>query len=141
MIQINRPNQLEGVEIEIISIHVPRTAGTAFKEVIRQVYSSEQIFFDYPHKGRIRNRMLTKQKPEVKIIHGHFPAPKYNQKFPGAKKIIWLRSPIKRLVSFYFFWKSWQILLANDQEDLGNSKDTNLSFIEFAEKCITLLKI
>ena len=134
MTQRNQTIKPDRTNIEIISIHVPRTAGTAFKDVIRQVYSSEEIFFDYPHKGRIRNRMLTKQKPEVKIIHGHFPAPKYNQKFPGAKKIIWLRNPIKRLVSLYFFWKSWQILLANDQEYLGNSKDTNLSFIEFAEK-------
>ncbi|MDE5073298.1 MAG: hypothetical protein O4806_16130, partial [Trichodesmium sp. St5_bin8] len=61
-------NKINSLNVEIVSIHIPRTAGTAFKGVIRQVYSSEEIFFDYPHKGRIRNRMLTKQKPEVKII-------------------------------------------------------------------------
>ncbi|MGD1713246.1 methyltransferase domain-containing protein [Dapis sp. BLCC M172] len=134
MSQINQPHLPEEVKTELISIHVPRTAGTAFKEVIRLVYSSEEIFFDYPHKGPIRNRMLSKPKPEVKIIHGHFPAPKYNQRFPGAKKIIWFRNPIKRLISFYFFWKSWQILAANDQQYFENFQEANLSFIEFAEK-------
>ncbi|NEP78865.1 MAG: methyltransferase domain-containing protein [Okeania sp. SIO3B3] len=134
MSQINRPNQLAEAKTEVISIHVPRTAGTTFKEVIKQVYSSEEIFFDYPHRGGIRNRMLTKPKPEVKIIHGHFPAPKYNQKFPAAKKIIWLRDPIKRLISLYFFWKSWQILAASDEQDLENYQEANLSFVEFAEK-------
>ena len=134
MTQGNRTIKPDSTTIELISIHVPRTAGTAFKEVIKQVYTSEEIFLDYPHKGRIRNRMLTKPKPEVKIIHGHFPAPKYNQKFPGAKKIIWLRNPIKRLISFYFFWKSWQILVANDEQDLEDYQEANLSFIEFAEK-------
>ena len=134
MSQINVPNELEEVKVEVISIHVPRTAGTAFKDVIKQVYSSEEIFFDYPHKGNIRNRMLIKPKPEVKIIHGHFPAPKYNQKFPGAKKIIWLRNPIKRLISFYFFWKSWQILAANDEQDLEIYQEANLSFLEFVEQ-------
>ncbi|MEB3343450.1 methyltransferase domain-containing protein [Okeania sp.] len=125
---------LEEVKVEVISIHVPRTGGTAFKNVIRQVYSSEEIFFDYPHKGPIRNRMLSKPKPEVKIIHGHFPAPKYNQKFPGSKKIIWLRDPIKRLISLYFFWKSWQILIANDEQSLKNNQEASLSFIEFVEQ-------
>ena len=47
-------NKINSLNIEIISIHVPRTAGTAFKDVIRQVYSSEEIFFDYPHKARVR---------------------------------------------------------------------------------------
>lgn len=134
MSQINRPNQLEEVKVEVVSIHVPRTAGTAFKEVIRQIYSSQEIFFDYPHKGLIRNRMLRSPKPKVKIIHGHFPAPKYNQKFPGAKKIIWLREPIKRLISLYFFWKSWQILIATDEQDLENNREANLSFIQFIEQ-------
>ncbi|MDE5097126.1 MAG: hypothetical protein O4861_01735, partial [Trichodesmium sp. St16_bin4-tuft] len=68
MSKLYHSNKINSLNVEIISIHVPRTAGTAFKGVIRQVYSSEEIFFDYPHKGRIRNRMLTKQKPEVKII-------------------------------------------------------------------------
>lgn len=134
MSQINQPNELEEAKVELISIHVPKAAGTTFKQVLRQVYNPDEIFFDYPHKGNNRNRMLIQPKPEVRIIHGHFPAPKYNQKFPEAKKIIWLRNPIKRLISLYFFWKTWQILVANDELNLEQLKDANLSFIEFAEK-------
>lgn len=120
--------------VELISIHVPKTAGTTFKQVLRQIYTPDEIFFDYPHKGHSRNKMLTQPKPEVKVIHGHFPGNKYDQKFPQVKKIIWLRNPVKRLISLYFFWKTWQILVENDEENSEESKQSNLSFIEFAEQ-------
>ncbi|MGK7918632.1 MAG: methyltransferase domain-containing protein [Trichodesmium sp.] len=134
MSQINKPYQPEEFKAKIISIHVPKTAGTTFKKVLRQVYSTEEIFFDYPHKGNFRHKMLTNPKPGVKVIHGHFPSNKYDVKFPEFRKIIWLRDPIKRLISLYFFWKTWQILVESDAENLEPLKESSLTFIEFAEK-------
>ncbi|NEO52712.1 MAG: methyltransferase domain-containing protein [Okeania sp. SIO3B5] len=134
MRQINQPHRPQEVKAKIISIHVPKTAGTTFKKVLRQIYHPEEIFFDYPHKGDFRHKMLINPKPEVKVIHGHFPGNKYDYKFPEYRKIIWLRDPIKRLISLYFFWKTWQILLESDEQNLSPIKESNLTFIEFAEK-------
>ncbi|MDJ0518101.1 MAG: methyltransferase domain-containing protein [Trichodesmium sp. MO_231.B1] len=134
MSQINQPHPPEEVKAKVISIHVPKTAGTTFKKVLRQIYHPEEIFFDYPHRGDLRNKMLTNPKLGVKVIHGHFPCHKYNSKFPEFKKIIWLRDPIKRLISLYFFWKTWQILVESDAENLAPVKESSLTFIEFAAK-------
>ncbi len=131
---INQPNPLEEIKTKVISIHVPKTAGTTFKKVLRQIYDPEEIFFDYPHRGNLRHKMLTNPKPEVKVIHGHFSGNKYDSKFPEFRKIIWLRDPIKRLISLYFFWKSWQILVESDAENLAPVRESSLTFIEFAEK-------
>ncbi|MGD1808713.1 sulfotransferase family 2 domain-containing protein [Dapis sp. BLCC M126] len=134
MSQINQPYGTEEVNAKVISIHVPKTAGTTFKKVLRQIYHPEEIFFDYPHRGDLRHKMLTNPKPGVKVIHGHFPGDKYDNKFPEYRKIIWLRDPIKRLISLYFFWKTWQILVESDAENLAPVKESNLTFREFAEK-------
>ncbi len=134
MSQINQPHPPEEVKAKVISIHLPKTAGTTFKKVLRQIYHPEEIFFDYPHRGDLRNKMLTNPKLGVKVIHGHFPCHKYNSKFPEFKKIIWLRDPIKRLISLYFFWKTWQILVESDAENLAPVKESSLTFIEFAAK-------
>ncbi len=134
MSQINQPHQPEEVKAKVISIHVPKTAGTTFKKVLRQIYHPEEIFFDYPHRGDLRHNMLTNPKPGIKVIHGHFPSHKYDSKFPECRKIIWLRDPIKRLISLYFFWKTWQILVESDAENLAPVKESSLTFIEFAAK-------
>ncbi len=147
MTEGNRSIEPNNTGVEIISVHIPKTAGTTFKKVLQQVYSEEEIFFDYPHRGPQRNRMLKKEKPNIKIIHGHFPGNKYDLKFPEAKKIIWLRNPIERLISHYFFWKSWQVLINSDATD-GSAeselsgcgeentprKEDVLTVIEFAER-------
>ncbi|NES04569.1 MAG: class I SAM-dependent methyltransferase [Okeania sp. SIO2F4] len=134
MSQINQPHPPEEVKEKVISIHLPKTAGTTFKKILRQIYHPEEIFFDYPHRGDLRNKMLTNPKLGVKVIHGHFPCHKYNSKFPEFKKIIWLRDLIKRLISLYFFWKTWQILVESDAENLAPVKESSLTFIEFAAK-------
>ncbi len=134
MSQINQLHPPEEVKAKVISIHVPKTAGTTFKKILRQIYHPEEIFFDYPHRGDLRHNMLTNPKPGIKVIHGHFPSHKYDSKFPECRKIIWLRDPIKRLISLYFFWKTWQILVESDGENLAPVKESSLTFLEFAAK-------
>ncbi|NEP44078.1 MAG: sulfotransferase family protein, partial [Okeania sp. SIO2H7] len=131
MTQGNRTVKPDCSRIEIISVHVPKTGGTTFKKVLKQVYQDEEIFFDYPHKGPIRNKLLTSDRSLTRVIHGHFPGNKYDYKYPHARKIIWLRNPINRLISHYFFWKSWQVLTF-PQETI--EEDELARVVEFAER-------
>lgn len=122
--------------LDIISIHVPKTAGSTFKNVLRQVYHAQEIFFDYPYKGKRRNLILMTEQPQVKVVHGHFPAKKYDEKYAQARKIIWLRKPINRLLSHYFFHKTLQLLAdsnSNQDTEILNYPYADLSLIEFAE--------
>jgi len=86
--------------LEIISVHVPKTAGTTFGNILQQVYGGEQVFFDYAW-----NEPDIKIQPGVKAIHGHFPASKYKDVLDTVKLVAWIRNPVERLISHYFYWQ------------------------------------
>jgi len=114
--------------VEIISIHVPKTAGSAFTRVLLRVYGPEGVFLDYPYEKDYQRQFMKEGDAKVKVIHGHFPGAKYKNKFPDAKRIIWLREPVNFLISYYCFNKVFRRTVFYD---LLQKK--NLSFLEFAE--------
>lgn len=120
-------------EVEIISVHVHKTAGGTFGRALKQVYGEMQVFPDY-HGEKLETILaVLSVKPQTKVIHGHFDARKYKGYFSSAKRIIWLRNPIIQFISGYFFWKS------QPQKDVFFSKEhkymveNNISLLEFAE--------
>ncbi|MCT7975653.1 hypothetical protein [Laspinema olomoucense] len=64
--------------IEIISIHLPKTAGSTFGRIIlQQIYSPEQIYYDYESLP-VKVKVIQEKIPSpTKVIHGHFAAIKY----------------------------------------------------------------
>lgn len=119
--------------VEVISLHIPKTAGTAFRKVLQQVYGNTGIILDYPGEYRkFFQSEWTTRKAQIKAIHGHFPLNKYEKYFPHARTIIWLRNPIERLISHYFFWKN--IPKTNVQAGIHNVLlEKRLSLLEFAQ--------
>ncbi|MGE5659627.1 MAG: hypothetical protein ACM37W_23780 [Actinomycetota bacterium] len=87
--------------VDIISIHVPKTAGSVFREKLTQIYGRDHTLWDYTGYGEAD---LTVIGPQTRAIVGHFGVDKYYRHFPSAKLIIWLRNPIFRLLSHYFYW-------------------------------------
>ncbi|MFM7423408.1 MAG: sulfotransferase family 2 domain-containing protein [Elainella sp.] len=114
--------------VELISIHIAKTAGSAFRAVLAQVYGCEQLLLDYPPEEYLPPQPLPKQ---IRAIHGHVLANKYSDYFPTAKRITWLRHPISRLISDYFFSK-----VAHDPNNPVHLKlaEENLGLLEFAEQ-------
>ncbi len=102
----------------IISIHIPKTGGTTFLDVL-QASTQEFLYLDYGKginpSGVYRNGQRTNESfesivdidslPGRSAIHGHFRAGKYREKFPRAAYVTWLRDPVERLASHYFFWQ------------------------------------
>jgi Sulfotransferase family len=92
------------LSIELISVHVPKTAGTLLRNIWAQIYSHEHCFWDYtPYlepTNFFKNLELIQSKH--KVIHGHT-AGRWIHMFPNAKKIIWLRNPVARIISEYYF--------------------------------------
>ncbi len=114
--------------VELISVHIPKTAGTAFRHVLLNVYGITKVLDDYP-PDRIYDP-ATQLDPKIAVIHGHFLPSKYNNLFPSAKRIVWLRHPIFRLISEYFFAKT-----IKDYNNVIHAKllENNLSILEFAQ--------
>ncbi|MCU0570125.1 MAG: hypothetical protein MUF49_26575 [Oculatellaceae cyanobacterium Prado106] len=114
--------------LDVLSIHIGKTAGSAFRHVLSQVYGDEHVLWDYePDAYRV-----TEPLPDpIQVIHGHFAADKYRDRFPEAKRIVWLRNPVMRLISEYFF--------AQIYKDIHNPLHVELiskgfELLEFAEQ-------
>ncbi|HHP7230439.1 MAG TPA: sulfotransferase family 2 domain-containing protein [Xenococcaceae cyanobacterium] len=114
--------------VELISVHIPKTAGTAFRHVLHNVYGVNRVLDDYP-PDRIHNLNIIID-PKVAVIHGHFLPCKYHNLFTKAKRIVWLRHPIFRLISEYFFAKTIQ-----DRNNAIHAQllEKNLNILEFAK--------
>jgi hypothetical protein len=118
--------------VELISVHLPKTAGSTFGYVVLpQIYAPNQILYDYenlPIKTLIQKGQLT---TETRVIHGHFPAKKYREYYHNAKMVIWLRNPILLLISAYYFWFSFKDNFFNEQHQYVVENKLNLA--EFSE--------
>ena len=106
--------------MELISLHIPKTGGTALTTLLQSVYDSTELLLDYQDEiGRPDSRFCTdfegwRRDNEQHIreiatgtraVHGHFWAGKYLPYFAEARKILWLRDPARLLISAYFYWK------------------------------------
>jgi len=107
--------------VEIISIHVMKTAGVSFHATLRHVYGEVVASFEYldPPLHAIRPRRnvslhdtydiykslwheaMDKVGPEVRVLADHMPVHLYDGLFPRAKRIVWLRDPVHRIISRY----------------------------------------
>lgn len=85
--------------MDLVSIHVPKTAGTAFANLLKTNYGAEHVFTDYDLKS---NREVG---PETRVVHGHFRASRLLERYPEARQITWLRHPVSWMISLYYFWK------------------------------------
>ncbi len=105
--------------VELISVHVLKAAGASFRRALAEHYGPEAVFGDYaefmedprslchldPELAQRRAvGLVAGLPPRTTVIHGHFPADKYLLACPEAKRVIWLRHPVARLVSHYYFW-------------------------------------
>lgn len=119
-------------QVEIISVHVHKTAGGTFGRCLKQVYGELQVFSDYQGENLETIMARLSVQPQVRVIHGHFAARKYKGYFQSAKRIIWLRNPIIQFISGYFFWKS-QPRDVFFSEEHKYMVENNIRLLEFAE--------
>jgi hypothetical protein len=85
----------------LISIHVPKCAGTSFRLLIDKLYGN-RVWHNY---GIIFSRESARTElipAGTQIIHGHFLADAFDGVLPSRRYITWVRHPVHRLVSNYY---------------------------------------
>jgi len=102
----------------LISLHLPKTAGSSFLMSLEQHYG-ERLSRDYADKpintpmlrrnsGALVNCILNglRRDEGLECIHGHFLPLKYlfYSTRQDVRFVTWLRDPVERLASHYFFW-------------------------------------
>jgi hypothetical protein len=122
--------------IELVSIHIPKTAGRSFKAILDSIYDNTKLAnFDlknYPDKSVPPvEQFLSQLDDTINVIHGHFQFNEINtlKNINNVKIVTWLRDPVERVISNYCFFKK-RISLALNNPDLQKRK--NESLLEYA---------
>jgi hypothetical protein len=106
-------------------MHIPKTGGNTFKTHLREafgddicfIYMTQWQFMDFytptplmrlyrgvrALKSGLRHR--SRLQLTDRCIHGHFRAETYLALFPEGSAITWMRDPVERLLSQYYYWK------------------------------------
>ena len=94
--------------IRLVSIHIPKTAGTSFRNTLREVYGKEHVkrLDISKNKFHLEEELfqLNKLPKEIEVVHGHMYYALLLEKFNIAKEvpiITWLRDPVERVISNY----------------------------------------
>jgi len=113
-------------KIQLVSLHIPKTAGTSFRNMLKSVYGDEAVArLDIPLRGKqvklneeaYDERMISSS---IKVVHGHFsPAQIYDlfEVGPDVPFITWLRNPVDRVISnFHYLEKRLMEELAGSRQ-------------------------
>jgi len=131
-------------------MHIPKTGGNTFRAHLKEVFGDDICFLYMSQwqfvdiytptplmrlyrglralKSGFRDR--SRLRPTDRCIHGHFRAESYLALFPDGTAMTWVRDPVERILSQYYYWKRrpfrghsiCNLLIRN-----------NLSPLEFAE--------
>jgi hypothetical protein len=118
---------------KLISIHIPKTAGTSFYHILRQVYG-DSLSISY------KRRDIKGQAPffdQSEVIHGHFlyeeVASLHLQS--QAQVICWLRHPVERVISnYHFFIQGLQSPDRNPEQYELNKHRISESLLTYAQR-------
>ncbi len=93
--------------LELISIHIPKTAGTSFYAILQDIYGKSHSIEVKREQARANagkfQRFLL---PEHRVLHGHFHFEEIRDLVdPERVKLVsWLREPVSRVISNYYFF-------------------------------------
>jgi hypothetical protein len=125
----------------LISVHVPKTGGISFMDLLRAGYG-DRLLLDYEdrpmtHSAFARFTRSLRHWPAnarrlhgYDCVHGHFLPLKYLW-FRQASFAIWLRDPVEAAVSRYFFLKRY--LKSDDPQFRKYIKRRDLSLEDFVQ--------
>ncbi|WP_435008177.1 hypothetical protein P12x_005454 [Tundrisphaera lichenicola] len=135
--------------MEVISVHVPKTAGSTFGNLLTTIHGVDRVYKDYEdypmnplsRYNLDREGWRESARAEVqsigepyRAVHGHFAIRKYDGFFPEARRIAWVRHPAAWVTSLYYFWKGLKELPPGSPNPLiVRLRNEDLPLREFAE--------
>lgn len=119
----------KNVNVKYIFLHIEKTAGTSLVDYMRNSVGKKNFYYTRPE--------LLNDPDKVKLeldhytaLAGHIQYDQINKNYPDAFKITFLRDPIERMISFYYFVKE-----GPETVDPITVKSKSMDFFEFLEYC------
>ena len=86
----------------ILSVHIPKTAGVSFRKVLAQIHGPGFVQYYWQITDAWGN--VCPEIPDgATCVHGHFEAHLLADRYPEATLITWVRDPVERVASSYYF--------------------------------------
>jgi len=127
----------------IFSIHIPKTAGTSFRNALKELYGERLALFygendpaTHPllrvPRAELASRLPALADEGVEVLHGHYHLSLVESAIVDPRRQLWtwLRDPVERVISHYSFIKERPTKWAFDKE----IKAGQLSLTRFARK-------
>lgn len=124
-----RPRSPVKARAMILSIHIPKTAGTSFRKALEERYGRSLALYygqdDRKTDPRLRcpRRELAARLPALKaegvaILHGHYQFKDVAAVVPQLDATLWtwLRDPVERVVSHFYFYRERPVTAALGDE-------------------------
>ena len=119
----NLPQQPLSHRLELISLHIPKTAGTSFRKILEKQYGPALTRLDIRNGKLLVDGKLfwgSSLPAKSKVIHGHFMYPALRQCLAEGKEkpkmITWLRHPVERVISNYYYLAERMARELNEEE-------------------------
>ena len=128
--------------LEIIYIHIPKTAGSSVLEFFQQNYEQSEIQVvkrrDFKEHAPITPTELIRKvvNPETKVLLGHFTFREVEPlvlDHPGIKIITFLREPVQRVISNFLFFKQRILTRKVPDKLLKRKKESLLDYARLSE--------
>src|SRR5882757_7421029 len=113
----------------LISVHIPKCAGTSFRHILHTLYG-DNLWSNYGHIFTRAQAQPGQVPAGTACIHGHFLADAFDDLFPRRRLMTWVRHPVERVVSNYYHF-----LRSPDMRDdcCRHLFEERLSLRQFAE--------
>lgn len=98
---------------EVISIHIPKTAGSSFHASLKEAFGwrLKHIQEQADIRELSTGKRYRSNKPFVQVLHGHIrPHENWKMQYKKAKWVCWLRDPVDRVLSAYHHLEKTQNL-------------------------------
>ncbi|MFK5982022.1 MAG: sulfotransferase family 2 domain-containing protein [Flavobacteriaceae bacterium] len=126
--------------VELVSIHIPKTAGTSFIHSLKKQYGNQKVARLDINKNRININKIPLEKAYIykkpAVIHGHFTIQllqNYQTLPPKTPIITWLRDPVERVISnYYYLYKRLDEELNEEKKGLNILSKMRRSLLEYA---------
>jgi len=92
----------------LLCIHIPKTAGRTFRQALKSQYGAHGVLtLDHQYLKKRGETLANYPVHAYPVVHGHL---HFDQLQPyatqGTKWITWLRHPVDRVLSNYFFYRT-----------------------------------
>jgi len=127
--------------VKLVSIHIPKTAGTSFIHSLKKQYGYKKVVRIDSNANRTNFNKIPEDKAYVykntAVIHGHFPIDLLKAHVTLSDDIpiiTWLRDPVERVISnYYYLRKRLDEELKEEKKGLNILPRMRRSLLEYAQ--------